>query len=96
MQSTVIADERGRLTLGRDVTERFGKRFHVVVMPREIVLVPISKDPLKSLKEEGKKLPEGLSLADTMRLAEELGAREARESYQRLQRIARVRKLKRR
>lgn len=95
MQDTAICDERGRLTLGRDVTERFGKKFHVVVMPREIVLIPISKDPLKSLEEEGKKIPKGLTLPDTRALAEQLGLREAKENYERLQKIAGKRKHRR-
>ncbi|MBI2076242.1 MAG: AbrB/MazE/SpoVT family DNA-binding domain-containing protein [Candidatus Aenigmarchaeota archaeon] len=94
MQETAVCDERGRLTLGRDVTERFGKKFHVVMMPREVVLIPISKDPLKSLKEEGKKIPQGLSLEDTRTLADQLGIREAKENYERLQRL--VKKTKRR
>lgn len=49
-----FADERGRITLGAKVVERYGKKFAVVETPGDIVLVPISKDPLAELRRLGK------------------------------------------
>ena len=51
---TVFADDRGRIVLGTKFLHRYGKRFAVVSANKEIVLVPIAKDPLARLKEIGK------------------------------------------
>jgi hypothetical protein len=51
---TVFADERGRITLGSKLLDRYGKKFAVVSAGKEIVLVPIAKDPLAKLKEIGR------------------------------------------
>ena len=51
---TVLADERGRIVLGTKLLDKYGKKFAVVGMPKEIVLVPISKDPLSELKRMAK------------------------------------------
>lgn len=48
-----LVDARGRITLGAKVVERYGKRFAVVETPKDIVLVPISKDPLAELRRMG-------------------------------------------
>ena len=49
-----MADERGRITLGSKIMERYGKKFAVVETERDIVLVPIAQDPLKELQKIGK------------------------------------------
>ncbi|MBI2581226.1 hypothetical protein HYV85_05490 [Candidatus Woesearchaeota archaeon] len=49
-----LADDRGRITLGTKVVERYGKKFVVVETPRDIVLVPISNDPIAELARIGK------------------------------------------
>ncbi len=51
---TVFADERGRIVLGTKFLDKYGKKFAVVSAKKEIVLVPIAKDPLARLKEIGK------------------------------------------
>lgn len=88
MEGVVVADVRGRVTLGSDLVEEYGRKFAVVKVPGEIVLIPIPKDPLKSLREQGKKIPSHLTLKDLKRLAEEKAMEEAVGSYQRLQRLA--------
>ncbi len=51
---TVFADERGRIVLGTKFLDRYGKKCAVVSAKKEIVLVPIAKDPLARLVEIGK------------------------------------------
>ncbi|MBI4168229.1 MAG: AbrB/MazE/SpoVT family DNA-binding domain-containing protein [Candidatus Aenigmarchaeota archaeon] len=77
MQEVAVCDDRGRVSLGSEVIEKFGRRFHVVVMPNEVVLVPVSKDPLKDLAEMGKKLPKGLTITDLKRVGRERAIKEA-------------------
>ena len=49
-----LVDERGRITLGSKIVDRFGRRFAIVTTARDIVLVPIAKDPLAELQRLGK------------------------------------------
>ena len=44
-----LVDERGRITLGSKIVDRFGRKFAIVTTARDIVLVPIAKDPLAEL-----------------------------------------------
>ena len=44
-----LVDERGRITLGSKIVDRFGMKFAIVTTARDIVLVPIAKDPLAEL-----------------------------------------------
>ncbi len=48
---TILTDERGRLTLGTKLVERYGRKFVIVQTETKIVLHPIPKDPLKDLQE---------------------------------------------
>jgi len=50
--SDVALDDRGRLTLPKEVRERYGDRYHVVQLPDGIKLVPIADDPLDALRDE--------------------------------------------
>ena|SRR3989344_6603916 len=52
---TTYADTRGRITIGGSLIKRYGKKFAVVETPREIVLIPISEDPLSFLRKTGEK-----------------------------------------
>lgn len=45
-------DERGRLTLPKELRERYGERYHLVRLPDGIKLIPIAEDPLEALREE--------------------------------------------
>ena len=51
---TVLADERGRIVFGTKFLGKYGKKFAVVSTPKEIVLVPIAKDPIAELQRLGK------------------------------------------
>jgi len=69
-------DDRGRLLLPKESRDRYGDEFMVVEALGEIVLIPVPKDPLKALREEGKKLPKDMSVKDLKKLAHELALKE--------------------
>jgi hypothetical protein len=48
---SLMADERGRITLGAKIIEEYGKRFAVVRHRKDIVLVPLPEDPLATLRK---------------------------------------------
>jgi len=54
LMRAVFADERGRVTLGSKIVDRFGKKFAVVTTAKDVILVPIAKDPLAELQRLGK------------------------------------------
>ena len=68
--SDVTLDDRGRLTLPKEMRERYGDRYRVVELHDGIKLVPIAEDPLSALREE---------FADVEKSVEEL-REEAREA----------------
>ncbi len=87
----IVSDERGRITLGKDVIDKYGKEFYVVRAPKEVVLIPVAKDPVKDLQELGKHA--GIDRY-TIRELKEIARKEAeKESAKNLQR---PQKLKRR
>lgn len=68
--SDVTLDDRGRLTLPKEVRERHGDRYYIVELHDGIKLIPVADDPLDALRGE---------FEDVERTAEELRehAREA-------------------
>ncbi len=75
---TVKADMRGRIVLGAKLLHKYGKKFAVVGTPKEIVLVPISKDPLEELKRLGKEAGiDDYTLAELKKMAKEEAQKEA-------------------
>ncbi|MEE6210075.1 AbrB/MazE/SpoVT family DNA-binding domain-containing protein [Salarchaeum sp. III] len=50
--SEATLDDRGRLTLPKEIRERYGDRYHIVELHDGIKLVPVSDDPLDSLRNE--------------------------------------------
>ena len=48
----VALDDRGRLTLPKEVRERYGDRYHIVQLPDGIKLIPVADDPLEGLRDE--------------------------------------------
>ena len=75
---TAECDEEGRIQLGPEVRQRYGRKFLVVEAPGERVLLPVPDDVVKSLEEWGKPL-QHLSLEEIKRIIdkramEEVGA----------------------
>ena len=50
--SDASLDDRGRLTLPKEVRERYGERYHIVQLHDGIKLVPVADDPLRALRDE--------------------------------------------
>ena len=50
--SDATLDDRGRLTLPKEIRERYGDRYHVVDLHDGIKLIPIADDPLDALRDE--------------------------------------------
>lgn len=48
----VTLDDRGRITLPKELRERHGERYHIVELQDGIKLVPVEEDPLDALREE--------------------------------------------
>lgn len=44
--------EDGRVYIPKGLREKFGEKFHLVDRGDKIVLIPISDDPLKALRDE--------------------------------------------
>ncbi len=63
-------DDRGRLTIPKEIRERYGDRYHIVQLHDGIKLVPVADDPLVALRDE---------FADVEKSADEL-REEAREA----------------
>lgn len=50
--SDATLDDRGRLTLPKELRERYGDHYHIVRLHDGIKLIPIAEDPLEALREE--------------------------------------------
>ena len=75
---TVYADQRGRIVLGTKFLHKYGKKFAVVGTPKEIVLVPIAKDPLAELTKLGRESGiDRYSLTELKKMAMEEAQKEA-------------------
>jgi len=68
--SDATLDDRGRLTLPKEIRERHGDRYHIVELHDGIKLIPVADDPLDALRDE---------FADVEKTADELRER-AREA----------------
>ena len=50
--SDITLDDRGRLTLPKEMRERYGDHYHIVQIHDGIKLIPVAEDPLDALQEE--------------------------------------------
>ena len=50
--SAVTLDDRGRLTIPKELREQYGDRYRLAQIHDGIKLVPIDEDPLEALREE--------------------------------------------
>lgn len=50
--SDATLDDRGRLTLPKEMRERYGDHYHIVQLHDGIKLIPVADDPLDALREE--------------------------------------------
>ena len=78
---TVLADERGRIVFGSKFLGKYGKKFAVVGTPKEIVLVPIAKDPVAELKRLGRESAiDKFTISELKKMAREEAEKEASNS----------------
>ena len=50
--SEATLDDRGRMTLPKELRERYGDRYRIVEVHDGIKLIPVAEDPLDALREE--------------------------------------------
>ena len=72
----VKLDKKGGLYLPKEIRKFNVDEFYTSVVPEGILLVPRVKDPIKVLEEEGKKLPQNLSIEELKRKALEEAEKE--------------------
>jgi len=75
MGRKVRTDERGRVTIPKEVRDRYGEKFRLVELDSGIKLVPIPNDPLAELRAAASDELREASLDDL----EEAACEEARE-----------------
>ena len=68
-------DKKGRLLLKPALRRRYGGEFFVVEMPREVVLLPVPRDPVKDLREWGRPLRH-MSMEEIKRAIQEQAEKE--------------------
>ena len=74
---TALADERGRIILGTKFLHKYGRKFAVIGTPKEIVLVPIAKDPVAELTKIGREAGiDKYSLAELKKMARDEAEKE--------------------
>ncbi len=50
--SEATLDDRGRITIPKEIRERHGDRYHIVQLHDGVKLIPIADDPLAALRAE--------------------------------------------
>lgn len=75
MSGQVRTDDRGRVTIPKEVRDRYGERFRLVELHSGIKLVPIPEEPLQELRAAASDELRAAALDDLKNAARE----EARE-----------------
>ena len=50
--SDTTLDDRGRLTLPKEIRERYGDHYYIIELHDGIKLIPVADDPLDALRDE--------------------------------------------
>lgn len=82
-----MMDSRGRVTIGEKMAKKYGRRFMVVPMPKEIILVPKTKvkDPVAELQRIGKEAGlDRYSMGQIKKMIEEEAFKEADRTIARM------------
>jgi bifunctional DNA-binding transcriptional regulator/antitoxin component of YhaV-PrlF toxin-antitoxin module len=79
MSGEVRTDERGRVTIPKEVRDRYGEKFRLVELDSGIKLVPIPDDPLEELRAAASDELREASLDDLEEAAREEAPEQASE-----------------
>ncbi|MBI4016391.1 MAG: AbrB family transcriptional regulator [Candidatus Aenigmarchaeota archaeon] len=69
-EAVISCDDRGRVLLPQEVRKQYGNEFHLVRTRDELLLIPVSKNPIRELAELGRKA--GIARLSLSRLKEEI------------------------
>lgn len=75
----VTTDDRGRVTIPKEVRERFGERYRLVELRDGIKLLPIPEDPVASLRDAGSEEFKEASMDELREAARERASDQAEE-----------------
>lgn len=79
MSGEVRTDERGRVTIPKEIRDRYGEKFRLVELDSGIKLVPIPDDPLAELRAAASDELREASLDDLEEAAREQAREQASE-----------------
>jgi hypothetical protein len=79
MSDQVRTDDRGRVTIPKDVRDRYGERFRLVELNSGIKLVPIPDNPLQELQAAASDELRSAALDDLEAAAKEAARTQAGE-----------------
>lgn len=79
MGITVETDDRGRITIPKEVREQFGTEYRLVRLRSGLKLIPIPDDPVRSLRESAGERLQGASIVELKETALERGREGAGE-----------------
>ena len=77
--SEITTDERGRITIPKEVRERFGERYRLVELEDGIKLMPVPEDPLEALRNAGSDELKAASMDELRNAGLEEGREQATE-----------------
>lgn len=58
------------MTLPKEYREKYGPKYRFIRVGERLELIPVSRDPLKALREEFSKVPSGISTEEVRESAE--------------------------
>jgi bifunctional DNA-binding transcriptional regulator/antitoxin component of YhaV-PrlF toxin-antitoxin module len=76
----VETDSRGRVTIPKDVRERYGERYRLVELRNSVRLVPVPKDPVGALRESASDELKQASMNELRESVGEEGRKQAEEN----------------
>ncbi len=76
----IETDSRGRVTIPKDVRERYGERYRLVELRGGVKLVPIPDDPVAALRESASDELRGASMDELREAATREGREQAEEN----------------
>lgn len=75
--SEITTDERGRITIPKEVRERFGERYRLVELEDGIKLMPVPDDPIEALRNAASDELKAASMDELRKAALEEGSEQA-------------------